>query len=456
MSNNLGTYGYDFQIKLLVTLISDKPFIKQTADIIRSQYFTSDAAKWLANQSLDYYAEYKDTITFDVIKMELSNIESQELKTDVLRHIQDINKHFKSSDLSYVKSKTLAFLKNQVLKKALLDSIELLQDENYEEIRHVINEASNAGVERDIGHDYFEDFEDRYNESLRKCVLTSWPVIDDLLSGGIGAGELGVIVGGPGSGKSWFLAYLGAAAVKAGKKVLHYTLELSENYVGLRYDSIISGYPFKELKYHKDEVKELVDQYGKSLIVKQYPATIATVATLEAHYNLLKSLGFEPDLIIIDYGDLLTTTLSKHMQSSYHIGGRIYEEMRGFLTLIGKPGWTGSQSNRSAQEQDVIVAENIADSYKKVMTADFVMSISRKIEDKLAGTSRIHIIKNRFGADGMTFKASFNANNGAISIYDVGTRGDLEESKKQGNGNEYVRRLIAQKLGNMNKEKEKE
>jgi hypothetical protein len=90
------------------------------------------------------------------------------------------------------------------------------------------------------------------------------------------------------------------------------------------------------------------------------------------------------------------------------------------------------------------------------MTADFIMSVSRKTEDKLANTSRIHIIKNRFGADGLTFKAKFNANNGSISIYNSGTMGDLEESKKQSNGDEYIRRLIANKLNGMNKEKEKE
>jgi len=455
-ARNLSVYGYDFQIKLLVTLIVDKPFVKQTIDIIEPKYFESEASQWLATKAINYFKEYKDTVTFDVLKIELDSIESSELKTSVLRHIFDINKFFESTDLPYVKDKSLAFFKNQVLKNALLESIELLRNEQYEEIRQIINNASNAGIERDTGHNYLDDFEERYNEMNRKCIKTSWPVIDDLTSGGIGAGELGVIVGGPGSGKSWFLASLGAAALKAGKKVLHYTLELNENYVGLRYDSILSGYNFKDLKYHKDEIKETVGQYGNSLIIKQYPATLASVSTLEAHHNLVKSLGFNADLIIIDYGDLLTTiSLSRNMQSSYHISGRIYEEIRGFLTLIGKPGWTGSQSNRSAQENDVVVAENVSDSYKKVMTADFIMSVSRKTEDKLANTSRIHIIKNRFGPDGLTFKARFNANNGAISIYDSGTAGDLEESKKQGNGDEYVRRLIANKLnGIISKNKE--
>jgi len=106
-------------------------------------------------------------------------------------------------------------------------------------------------------------------------------------------------------------------------------------------------------------------------------------------------------------------------------------------------------SHNSAAEEDIIEGHNIADSFKKVMTADFVLSLSRKVEDKIAGTGRVHIIKNRFGPDGLTFNAKINASNGNISIFDNGTIQSQQEHKKQSNGSEYVRKVLANRFKEM-------
>ena len=111
--------------------------------------------------------------------------------------------------------------------------------------------------------------------------------------------------------------------------------------------------------------------------------------------------------------------------------------------------WTASQSNRSSLEDQVIGAEKIAESYNKIMTADFVMSLSRKIEDKVANTGRIHVIKNRFGPDGMTFPTSMNTSSGQISIFNSGTSDGAEVQSKMNNGNEYVRKLLKKRHNEM-------
>lgn len=449
MGEKLSDFGYGFQIKLLVALLIDKNFLEQINDILREEFFDSDANQWLVEQIKDYYKKYKNTATFDAIKIEIMDIENDILKATVVEHLRDINKNFNTPDLDYVKQKALQFCKNQKLKSAIMQSITLLENKQYEEIKSLINEASQAGEERDLGHDYSNDFEYRYEESNRKCVKTQWTVIDDLMSGGLGAGELGVIVSAAGGGKSWFLASIGANALKQNKKVIHYTLELSAAYTGLRYDSVLTGIPFQSLKYHKDEVKQIIDKYKDSLIIKQYPATMASVGTITAHIKRTETIKFKPDLIIIDYADLLTTRVSRLMESSYHIAGRLYEELRGLSVQVEAPIWTASQSNRQSFEEDIIEANTISDSFKKIMTADFVMSLSRKTEDKIAGTGRIHIIKNRFGPDGLTFNAKINASNGNIGIYDNGTIESKAEQKKQNNGNEYLRKMMSQKYQEM-------
>ena len=128
-----------------------------------------------------------------------------------------------------------------------------------------------------------------------------------------------------------------------------------------------------------------------------------------------------------------------------HAIGNIYEDLRGLAGELELPIWTASQANRSALEEDVIGADKVAEDYSKVMTADFVMSMSRKVEDKIANTGRFHVIKNRFGPDGITFPATINTNTGYIMIYETSTQGGREAQGKMNNADEYIRKTLAQK-----------
>ena len=151
-------------------------------------------------------------------------------------------------------------------------------------------------------------------------------------------------------------------------------------------------------------------------------------------------------MIIVDYADLLRGN-GREVRLEL---GNIYEDLRGLAGEYEIPVWTASQANRSALEDDIIGAEKIAESYSKIMTADFVLSLSRKIEDKLANTGRWHVIKNRFGPDGITFPSKMNASNGQIDIYvDTSIQGK-ETTKEMDNHNEYLRKMMKKKFDEMN------
>jgi replicative DNA helicase len=234
--------------------------------------------------------------------------------------------------------------------------------------------------------------------------------------GGLGAGDLGMVLGSPGGGKSWFLINLGATAVKMGYTVCHYTLELSQEYVGKRYDSIFTGIDFQNI--HKDESRKLIEETIGSLpgklIIKEYPMGKTTPSSIETHIQKCVTLGHKPDLVVIDYVDLLRSK-SKSSERKDQIDD-VYTSIKGLARQIRTPIWTVSQVNRMGSKDDIIEADKIAGSYDKIMIADFAMSLSRKRGDKLAGTGRIHVIKNRFGSDGMTFSAKINTANGHIDI----------------------------------------
>ena len=424
-TKTISEYGYSFQIKFIVCLITDKLFLEQIVDILDEKYTSNDAFNWLIKEIREYYNKYKDIITMNVFKIKIQEIDSDLLVVNVKDVLKEVFKNMEATDLDYIKDKSLDFHKSQVLKDAIVKSAEILErDGDTDEIKSIIDTAMQAGVERNLGHDYLQDIDRRYEESARITSPTPWDIINELMQGGLGAGELGVIVAPAGIGKSWVLAAMGAYGISKGLNVIHYTLELNEAYVGLRYDSIFSGVEGQNLKYHKEEVMEKLFKLDGSLTIKYYPTKACTVNTLSAHLKKVTAFGTKVDMVLVDYADIMKD-INKHTEMRHALGS-IYEDLRGLAGEMQIPIWTASQANRSALDEDIIEASKVAESYAKVMPADFVLSLSRKIEDKIGNTGRFHVIKNRFGPDGLTYPAKINTNIGKIEIY--------ESSSIQGKG----------------------
>ena len=444
MTDRLQEFGHNFQIKSVVCLMTKPNFIEQIIDILDESHYDNDSLKWIVKEAKEYFTKYKITITLDVFKVKVNEIENDVLKTTVVETLKEIYRHMESTDLDFVQDKVIDFFKNQTLKNAIIKSVDILESNgDYEQIKNLIDNAMKAGTERNIGHDYVEDIEVRYSEMARNTVETPWDVINDLTQGGLGGGELGVIVAPAGIGKTWILCALGAGAMKRGTNVVHYSLELNEAYVGLRYDSAFTGIANQNLKYHKDEVKSKIEEIKGELVVKYFPTKTASVHTLGAHLQKLKTLGKKFDMVVVDYGDILRDT--GNAREVRHALGNIYEDLRGLAGEFEVPIWTASQANRSALDEDVIEATKVAESYQKVMTADFVVSLSRKVEDKIGNTGRFHVIKNRFGPDGLTFPAKVNTNTGAVEIYESSTVDGKEQSQKMKSGSEVMKRMLKNK-----------
>ncbi len=418
MTDKLATYGFGFQVKVLSAMFTDRIFLQQIADIIQPDYFESDSNSWLLEVILEHFRQYKAPPSKDVLKVKVTEIENDILKTAVLEQLKEVFRYMESDDLSFVKDEILKFCKNQEIKRAIMDSVNLLKMGNYDEIKSKMDSAMKAGADTDIGLDYVHDVASRYNEAARHTITTGWDVIDDLMDGGLAPGELGVVMAPAGIGKSWMLINIGANAVKAGKTVIHYTLELNENYVGQRYDSVITGINAQTLKHHQDTVEEKMKTLRGELVVKYFPTKSVGVMALKAHIEKTIMQGKTPDLVIVDYGDLLKVNTKKDKHEALE---DLYEEMRGMAGEYKIPVWTASQAGRSALEDDIIEADKIASSYGKVMVSDFLMSLSRKVEDKMSGTGRGHVIKNRFGPDGITLPSKINTNNGQFEFFEPQT-----------------------------------
>jgi hypothetical protein len=235
------------------------------------------------------------------------------------------------------------------------------------------------------------------------------------------------------SHNTWVLAAIGAAAVRAGKTVVHYSMELSESYVGRRYDTIFTSIPSSELADNRDVVRSKIGKLNGKLMIKYFPPKGVTSRKLEAHIEKMINSGNKPDLVIVDYADLMLSHSSKS-DSTYAEQGGIYIDLRGMAGELKLPVWTASQTQRSAVDSEIIEGDKIADSYAKIMNADFVMSVSRRSKDKVSNTARFHIIKNRFGMDGITFPSKMDTHRGVIEVYEADSANGINATKQSEKG----------------------
>ena len=450
--DNLKKFGSEFQIKCISGLVSDKTFIERISDILEPDSFETDAHKFIVKETISYFLQYKDLPTLAVFKVKVDGIENDLLKQSVVEQLRLVYQKISDTDLKYIKEQFLEFCKNQKIKNAIMESVDHLKSGQYDKIKHVVDVAMKAGMERNIGHEYMVDIEKRMSQMARKTVKTNWTEVDSIMDGGLAGGELGIITACAGSGKSWVLAKMGAEAMKQGKNVLHYTLELNENYVGLRYDACFTGIDFQNIRNNIDIVKKKIAEVPGKLIIKYYPIKTVSAHSLKLHAERIQTLGTKVDMIIVDYADILRPSQSERNSNSYSEAGGIYEELRGVAGELQVPIWSASQSNRAAMDEDIIQANNISDSYRKIMTADFVMSLSRKMSDKQANTARFHVIKNRFGPDGITFPARMNAGCGDIRIFAENSRegmGILNEMSQEEN---VVKKMMSNKWNAHNSE----
>ena len=413
--NSLATYGTAFQVKVLSSLLTHKEFLQNINDVLSEEYFDNQAHKWIIGEILNYYEEYHTTPTMEVLQVEMKKVENEVLQLSIKEQLREAYQA-SNEDLEYVENEFSSFCKNPQLKKALLSSVDLLNSGDFESIRGLIDNALKAGAEKNIGHEYIKDTEARYREEARTIVATPWGKFNDLMQGGLGNGDFGLIFGNPGGGKSWTLVALGGFAVKMGYNVLHYTLELGEDYVGRRYDAFFTGKPVDTLHKNRDKVEEIVKELPGQLIIKEYAPGQATVNTLRAHIQKCSDLEFKPDLIIIDYVDLLSS--KKRSQDRKGEIDDIYVSTKGLAKELQLPIWSVSQVNRAGAKDDVIEGDKAAGSYDKIMITDVAISLSRKKEDKVNGTGRFHIMKNRYGMDGMTFSVVADTSTGHFEVTD--------------------------------------
>jgi KaiC/GvpD/RAD55 family RecA-like ATPase len=411
MSNVEKDYGVKMQMLFLQYLVSDNELLSRCQNVLESSYFTRSLQS-TAEFIKDYAGKYSSCPSVEQIDAVTSTT------LTILSPAQIV------SQKEWFLSEFEQFARHKALEKAILTSADLLDKQRYGEVEKLIKDASNIGLPKSFGTDYYADPMGRLMllKNQNGGTSTGWKTIDDKLYGGFNRGELNIFAGGSGAGKSLFLQNLALNWSLQGLNGVYFSLELSEGLCSMRMDAMLMGIATKEIYKNIDEVDTTIKYKGKKagkLQIVQLTAGI-TVNDLKSWIKEFQiQHNNKIDFVVVDYLDLMTPVSVKISAENTFIKDKyVSEELRAMATQGGYLFCTASQLNRGAVESVEFDHSHISGGLSKIQTADNVIGIFNSITQRERGRVQLQFMKTR-SSGGVDSKVELAFNTTSLRITDL-------------------------------------
>lgn len=445
-------FGESFQIKILYHIITDRLFALQILEILDPDFFSNESYVEISTMIKDWNIKYNSVPSFDNLDTIIKTKIEDDVERDyLLELVEAVRKGVDITDKDFVVEETVKFCKQQAMRNAILQSVDLLKRERYNEIYDIVQRALTAGESKDVGHSYVENALIR-STTQRNPIPTGFNLLDDeYLAGGLSSGELGIFIGGTGAGKSFLLAQMAYTAFMNGKTPFIYSFELSEINIGLRLDSKFSGIPLTKLlldtegKYRERVKNSILEAKKKSpgnpeIIIKEYPTKSITLPTMKNNVLQWKARGISPDIIIVDYADLIRPT--NRYKERRHELEVIVEDLRGWAKELDIPIWTASQTNREGWDTSLVTLKTISESAAKAFVADVIITIGRDQDLSRNDMACYYLAKSRCGKDKIVFTGRFDTSTMDFTIDEEGYDPSMFEDKTFENNRDTINTAI--------------
>lgn len=417
-------FDAEFQQKIAALLVRDTPFAQLTDGLIKPEYFESTGCAALVAVVNRYFAKYKKAPGDKVVLASLLRdaVRDKLLPPDLLRlAVSSAPKLFETdvSDREYVADQCATFARHQAVSKAILESVELVEKRDFDQIGVMLRKALDTGVATSGGaYDYAEMIKTRTQARKDRAaglrpptgITTGFAVLDDYLyHKGWGRRELSVLMGGPKAGKSMAMISFGINAIAAGYRTLYVTLEVASEIIAERVDANVAERAMMELGTHIHEVESKVEAFmakAAPFIIHEFPTGSMRVSDLRRLIEHYKAQGITFDLVIVDYADLMcpervTDNVQENSKS-------IYVNLRGLAMQEGFACLTATQTNREGAKKAVATMTDIAEDLNKVRIADVLISINKTEEERALNQARLYFAASRNQRSGFSIKVEQN------------------------------------------------
>jgi len=435
---NFGNLGFSFQQSLIKAIIEDRKFGETIIDVIESKYFDNVSFKYIMENLKELWKTYDKIPDYHTMAQKImaengANSNSK-MHVDTLEAIKN---NEQQNDL--VKDTALNFCKQQNLKKELKNVNNIIDNgdfESYNKIEEIIKKALQVGLQDDEADDVFANIDDALEKDFRQPLPTGIVGVDNVLKGGLGIGELGVVLAPTGTGKTTLLTKFANTAYNMGHHVVQIFFEDNPGNIKRKHYTIWSNITPDEQPEYKEQVKLAVDEAQArskgSLRLLKLASDNVTISEIK---NKIRKINSESpnkiDMLIIDYVDCISPERAVN-GDEWKGEGSIMRSLESMTGEFGMAIWTATQGNRESISSEVVTGDQMGGSIKKAQIAHVILSIGKTLEQKEHNLATLTLLKSRIGKDGIIWQnCKFN---NEFLVIDTETQNTLlghEEQKTQ-------------------------
>ena len=374
---------------ILKKLCIDEQFARKTLPFIKPDYFEGHE-RIAYDLILDFITKYNSLPSKSTLQVEFVNsARNTENNQEVIDIINDCIVD-ENIDEKWLLEHTEKWCKDRAIFLGIMKSIGII-DGKEKELTHgaipdILTKALSVSFDRNVGHDYTEDIERRFNfyHKVENKIPFDLEKLNTVTNGGVTNKTLNIILAGTGVGKSLAMCHFASASLDEGKNVLYITLEMAEERIAERIDANLMDVPIDQLnalskKQFTDHVGKIKSKTRGRLIIKEYPTASAHTGHFRSLLNELQlKKDFKPDVIYVDYLNICASSRIKGLGGSvntYHMVKAIAEEVRGLAIEFDVPIWSATQVTRGGYNSSDVELTDTSESFGLPATADLMLAM---------------------------------------------------------------------------------
>lgn len=416
-------------------LVKNESFTRRVLPFLKSEYFTNEVERNIFNEIRDFTIKYNNLPTTDALLIEVDSLRglTADQARDASTLIKDLNADEVDTNADWLLDSTEKFCQEKAIYNAIMQSIEIMNNKGGTltkgAIPDLLTQALAVTFDPNVGHDYLEDFEERfeYYHRVEHKIPFDLDFFNKITKNGFSRKTLNIFLAGTGVGKSLTMCHIAAACLAQGKNVLYITLELAEEEVAKRIDANLMNITIDDLlqlprDLYLKKASVLKNKAQGKLIVKEYPTAAASTLHFKALLNELHlKKSFKPDIIFVDYLNICASSRIKPggNVNSYTYIKSIAEELRGLAVEFEVPVVSATQTNRTGFTSSDVGLEDTSESFGLPATADFMAALISTEQLQELNQIMVKQLKNRYSDPTQNKRFVIGIDKAKMKLYDV-------------------------------------
>lgn len=442
--SNLGFLGEPFQYRLAHEFMESPTFFEDLSGIVDQNMFTDPNLKVFVGVLKNYYEREDRVPSYDNIEVELRNMSHTDREIETYVAVVNKVKNCPSDGLDRTKELAEKFFRQQNIIRTANEILHIAGTgdvDKYETCVDLMNEAMTKGIHSDFGEQVFDHLNETLSDDYRVPIPTGIGKIDEVLEGGLGKGELGLIVGPSGFGKTSMTTAIASYAACSGFKVLQIVFEDRIKQIQRKHLGRITNVEAKDLSkpQYIDRVRATIEAFpdkeklNENLRIVRFPSGEKTANFIGNFIKKLANNGFKADLVIVDYFECLKMEPGngKSTTNEYEQEGRTMRKFEAMAGELNIAMWIPSQGTKDSLNAELVTMDKVGGSVKKIQIAHVVISVTKSLEDVENNKASLAVLKNRAGGSGRVFNnVDFNNGTCRISTDNVEEHDSLFDAKE--------------------------